>query len=101
MNDPVVIVGASMGGLRTAETLRRSGYLGQVTIIGDEVHQPYNRPPLSKEVLASSVSHEAVKFPHTLTESNTNWILGTKVVQADLESKKVIDDFGVEHPYSA
>jgi len=101
MNDPVVIVGASMGGLRTAEALRRNGYLGQIDIIGDEVHQPYNRPPLSKDVLASSVSHEAVKFPHALTESNTNWILGTKVVRADLESKKVIDAFGNEHPYSA
>jgi len=101
MNDPVVIVGASMGGLRAAEALRKNGYLGQIDIIGDEVHQPYNRPPLSKEVLASSVSHSAVIFPHTLTETNTNWILGTKVVRADPWAHKVFDEFGNEHPYSA
>jgi 3-phenylpropionate/trans-cinnamate dioxygenase ferredoxin reductase component len=101
MNDPVVIVGASMGGLRTAEALRRNGYLGQIKIIGDEVHQPYNRPPLSKEVLANSVSHNAVKFPHALAEENTNWILGTKVLRADPWAHKVFDEFGNEHPYSA
>ena len=101
MNDPVVIVGASMGGLRTAEALRRNGYLGQINIIGDEVHQPYNRPPLSKEVLATSVTHSSVKFPHTLTEENTNWILGTKVIRIDPWANKVFDEFGHEHPYSA
>jgi len=101
MNDPVVIVGASMGGLRTAEALRRNGYLGQIDIIGDEVHQPYNRPPLSKEVLASAVTHSSVKFPHTLTDTNTKWILGTKVVRADPWAHKVFDEFGGEHPYSA
>jgi len=101
MNDPVVIVGASMGGLRTAEALRRNGYLGQINIIGDEIHQPYNRPPLSKEVLSSTVTHSAVRFPHTLTDVNTNWILGTKVVRADPWAHKVFDEFGNEHPYSA
>ena len=101
MNDPVVIVGASMGGLRTAEALRRNGYLGQINIIGDEVHQPYNRPPLSKEVLATSVTHSSVKFPHTLTEANTNWILGTKAIRVDPWANKVFDEFGHEHPYSA
>lgn len=101
MNSPVVIVGASMGGLRTAESLRRNGYLGPIKIIGDEVHQPYNRPPLSKEVLATSVNHSAVKFPHTLCEENINWILGTKVVRADPWAHKVFDQFGNEHSYSA
>ena len=101
MNDPVVIVGASLGGLRTAEALRRNGYLGQIDIIGDEVHQPYNRPPLSKEVLASEVTHSSVKFPHTLTDTDTKWILGTKVVRADPWAHKVFDEFGNEHPYSA
>ncbi|NBR55459.1 MAG: NAD(P)/FAD-dependent oxidoreductase, partial [Micrococcales bacterium] len=62
MTHPVVIVGASMGGLRTAESLRRFGYTGPITVIGQEIHAPYNRPPLSKEVLAKEVTHEAVAF---------------------------------------
>jgi 3-phenylpropionate/trans-cinnamate dioxygenase ferredoxin reductase component len=47
----VVIVGAGLGGLRVAEELRRLGFDGRLTLIGDEPHAPYDRPPLSKEVL--------------------------------------------------
>ena len=57
MTHPVLIVGASMGGLRAAEAFRRFGYAGPITVIGDEPYAPYNRPPLSKEVLAETVSH--------------------------------------------
>ncbi|MDT5258339.1 MAG: hypothetical protein QOD10_3419, partial [Mycobacterium sp.] len=48
----IVIVGASAGGLATAEALRRSGYAGAITLIGDEVERPYDRPPLSKQLLS-------------------------------------------------
>jgi len=48
----IVIVGASAGGLATAEALRRSGFTGAVTLIGAEPHVPYDRPPLSKQLLA-------------------------------------------------
>src|SRR5687767_4501146 len=47
----IVIVGASLAGLRAAETLRARGFDGELTIIGDEPHRPYDRPPLSKQVL--------------------------------------------------
>jgi NADPH-dependent 2,4-dienoyl-CoA reductase/sulfur reductase-like enzyme len=47
----VAIVGAGLGGLRTAEALRQQGYDGRITLIGSETHLPYSRPPLSKEVL--------------------------------------------------
>jgi NADPH-dependent 2,4-dienoyl-CoA reductase/sulfur reductase-like enzyme len=47
----VVVVGAGLGGLRTIETLRSGGYQGQITLIGAEQHPPYDRPPLSKQVL--------------------------------------------------
>ena len=47
----IVIVGASLAGLRGAEALRDEGFTGSLTIIGDEVHEPYDRPPLSKQVL--------------------------------------------------
>jgi NADPH-dependent 2,4-dienoyl-CoA reductase/sulfur reductase-like enzyme len=48
----IVIVGASLAGLRAAETLRREGYDDRVVLVGAEQHLPYDRPPLSKELLA-------------------------------------------------
>lgn len=50
--DRVVVVGASIGGLTAAETLRQEGFEGEVVLIGDEAHLPYTRPPLSKQILA-------------------------------------------------
>lgn len=98
---PVVIVGASMGGLRTAEALRRSGYAGAITVIGDEIHAPYNRPPLSKDVLSTGVSHEAVAFPSRAATADVEWMLGSRVVSADLDGHTVTTDDDVRHPWSA
>jgi NADPH-dependent 2,4-dienoyl-CoA reductase/sulfur reductase-like enzyme len=100
MPNPVIIVGASMGGLRAAEALRRFGYAGAITVIGEESHAPYNRPPLSKEVLAAEVSHEAVAFPQRDSTADVNWLLGTRVDSADLEHCTVTDSNGETHPYS-
>ena len=101
MTKPVVIVGASMGALRTAEALRRFGYVGPITAIGDEPYAPYNRPPLSKEVLATEVSHEAVAFAQRPATADVNWVLGTRVVSTDLEHKTVVDSNGDTHAYEA
>ena len=101
MNKPVVIVGASMGGLRAAEALRRFGYAGAITAIGDEPYAPYNRPPLSKEVLATEVSHEAVAFLQRAATEDVNWVLGTRVASADLEHETVTDVNGQVYEYSA
>lgn len=101
MTKPVVIVGASMGGLRVAEALRRFGYNGPITAIGDEPYAPYNRPPLSKEVLAKEVSHEAVAFAQRPATEDVNWVLGTRVVSADLDHQTVTDSNGDTHAYSA
>ena len=59
MSRRVVIVGASAAGLTAAEALRRRGYDGALTLIGDERHLPYDRPPLSKQVLAGWVRADA------------------------------------------
>ncbi|CAB4962298.1 unannotated protein [freshwater metagenome] len=99
MTKPVIIVGASMGGLRAAEALRRFGYAGPITVIGEERHAPYNRPPLSKEVLAAEVSHEAVAFPQRDSTADVNWLLGTKIESADLEHSTVTDSQGETHAY--
>lgn len=89
MTRPVVIVGASMGGLRAAETLRKSGYEGRLVVIGDEPHAPYNRPPLSKEVLAEQVDHAAVAFPLSEVLDDVEWVLGNAVVGTDLEAQTI------------
>ncbi|HLK79699.1 MAG TPA: FAD-dependent oxidoreductase [Streptosporangiaceae bacterium] len=58
MIDDVVIVGASVAGVRTAEALRRRGFGGRVTLIGAEPRPPYDRPPLSKAFLAGRATED-------------------------------------------
>ncbi len=101
MTDPVLIVGAAMGGLRTAESLRRAGYAGPIRMIGDELHAPYNRPPLSKEVLATAVTHEAVAFPSRAETADVEWMLGTTATHADLSARTVTTADGLVTSYSA
>ena len=99
--DPVLIVGASLGGLRATEALRRAGYAGPITVIGDEVHAPYNRPPLSKDVLSAGVSHQAVAFPARASTADVEWMLGARVVSADLGAHTVMTEDGRQQPYRA
>lgn len=58
--DKVVVVGASLAGLRAVETLRQDGYAGRIVLIGAEEHLPYDRPPLSKQLLAGTADVEQV-----------------------------------------
>jgi 3-phenylpropionate/trans-cinnamate dioxygenase ferredoxin reductase subunit len=90
-----------MGGLRAAETLRKSGYSGPLVVIGDEPHAPYNRPPLSKEVLAEDVSHAAVAFPLAEILDDVQWVLGRAVVATDLSAQTVTLDDGTTIDYSS
>src|ERR1700689_5750032 len=54
MRHGVVIVGSSVAGVRAARTLRAEGYQGRVTLVGEEPEPPYDRPPLSKQVLTGA-----------------------------------------------
>ena len=98
---PVVIVGAAMGGLRTAESLRRSGYAGAIRMIGDELHAPYNRPPLSKDVLSTGVTHEAVAFPARAEMADVEWMLGARAATTDLAAHTVTTADGATHDFAA
>lgn len=54
----IVVVGGSTGGVRSVQALRRAGYDGRVILVSDERHLPYDRPPLSKEMLGAHATDE-------------------------------------------
>ncbi|MFD7137203.1 NAD(P)/FAD-dependent oxidoreductase [Streptomyces sp. NPDC059894] len=99
MSASVVVAGASMAGLRAAEQLRAAGWDGPITLVGDEPHMPYNRPPLSKEVLAGKASFDSLAFRPRASVADVRWRLGTRVVAADLDRHVVELDDGEVLPY--
>lgn len=84
----IAIVGASLAGLRAAEQLRAEGFQGQLTIIGDEPYEPYDRPPLSKQVLLGSVPAEHTALPQQGI-LNAEWKFGVAAVGLDFRSKRI------------
>lgn len=94
--DSVTIVGASLAGLRAAETLRRSGFDGPITMIGDETHEPYDRPPLSKQILAGDWEPDraALTTPERLAELELDLRLGVRAVAFDLALRRLTLDVG-------
>jgi NADPH-dependent 2,4-dienoyl-CoA reductase/sulfur reductase-like enzyme len=91
----IVIVGASLAGLRAAETLRHDGYDERVVLVGAEPHLPYDRPPLSKELLAGEWEPEQValrKQPYDDLELDLR--LGRRATGLDVASRAVTLDGG-------
>ncbi|WP_432188033.1 NAD(P)/FAD-dependent oxidoreductase [Streptomyces sp. Tue6028] len=99
MSGRIVVAGASMGGLRAAEQLRTAGWTGAITVVGDEPHMPYNRPPLSKEVLAGKAPFESLAFTPKAAAADVEWLLGAKVVEARLDERTVALDDGTRLSY--
>ncbi|MCW2607011.1 MAG: pyridine nucleotide-disulfide oxidoreductase, partial [Frankiales bacterium] len=88
---PLVVVGASLAGLRAVEAARRGGHAGEVVLVGAEEHLPYDRPPLSKACLAPG--DEVV--PHlldeeALTELGVRLRLGAPAGGLDLAAREVL-----------
>ncbi len=88
-NGRIVIVGASLAGLRGAEALRDEGFNGQLTIIGDGKDEPYDRPPLSKQVLKGWVKADQTKLPR-MREVDADWRLGLAATGLDRMTKQVL-----------
>ncbi|GHH61165.1 ferredoxin reductase [Streptomyces umbrinus] len=88
-----------MGGLRAAEQLRAAGWAAAITVVGDEPHMPYNRPPLSKEVLAGKAPFESLALTPKAAAADVEWRLGRKAVAARLDEQTVELDDGEAIPY--
>ncbi|MEU5539767.1 FAD-dependent oxidoreductase [Streptomyces sp. NPDC020362] len=94
----IVIVGASLAGLRAAEKLREEGFTGSLTIVGDEAHPPYDRPPLSKQVLFGKIPADATALPMR-RDPQAEWRLGVRATGLDMASKRVLLADGESLPY--
>jgi NADPH-dependent 2,4-dienoyl-CoA reductase/sulfur reductase-like enzyme len=88
--DRIVIVGASLAGLCAAVTLRREGFDGTLTIIGDEPDPPYDRPPLTKQVLTGWVPPDRTMLPEPASLGNVRWRLGAAAARLDRAAKEVV-----------
>ncbi|MFD3307224.1 NAD(P)/FAD-dependent oxidoreductase [Streptomyces sp. NPDC058694] len=91
MTARVLVVGASASGLTTVEALRRNGYPGGITVLGDESHAPYDRPPLSKQVLSGAWAPEraSLRTPEVLAALEAEFVLGDPAVGLDRASRTV------------
>jgi ferredoxin len=85
----IVIVGASLAGLAAAAFLRREGVAGSLTVIGDELDPPYDRPPLSKQVLDGWIPADRVSLP-LREEVDAQWMLGVPATGLDALGKRVL-----------
>ncbi|MFW6773881.1 NAD(P)/FAD-dependent oxidoreductase [Nocardioides sp. CPCC 205120] len=91
----VVVVGAGLAALRTCERLRAAGHHGPLVVLGEEAHPPYNRPPLSKEVLRGTADLDRLPFrQRPATQEGVDWRLGERVVAVDLDARTVTTDGG-------
>lgn len=98
----VLVVGASAAGLATAESLRRRGFGGTVRLVGAEPHPPYDRPPLSKQVLVGDwdSGRTVLRPPGALAELGIETLLGRSAVSLDTARHEVVLDDGTPLPYT-
>ena len=89
--DRIVIVGASLAGLRACEGLRAAGYTGTVTVIGAEPHMPYDRPPLSKALLKGDWEPDRIQLrkPAELDGLELDLRLGVTATALDVSRRAV------------
>ena len=85
----IVIVGASLAGLAAAAYLRREGFAGSLTLIGDEPYRPYDRPPLSKQVLDGWIPADHAGLP-LIDQIDAQWRLGVPATGLDSIGKRVL-----------
>ena len=87
----VVVVGASLAGLRAAETLRQHGTATSIVVVGDEAHRPYDRPPLSKKLLSGEWEPDRIHLrqPDVFDDLDVEWRLGTAATALDVSAREI------------
>ncbi|MFM9609138.1 NAD(P)/FAD-dependent oxidoreductase [Streptomyces niveiscabiei] len=85
----VAVVGASLAGLSAARALRAQGYDGRLIVVGDEIHRPYDRPPLSKEFLAGTYGEAELALETDDEDLDAEWLLGTRATGLDAGAREV------------
>lgn len=97
----IVVVGASLAGLRAAEEVRHEGHTGPVVIVGEEVHAPYDRPPLSKQLLSGK--WEVARIHHHTPDAHDaldlDFRLGLRATALDTDARTVTTSDGGELRY--
>ncbi len=97
----IVIVGGGLAAQRCAQTLRARGYEGAIRIVCAEPEPPYDRPPLSKELLAGAVAEDSIALrPAAWYEENQiELILGRRALGLDVTARRLELDDGTALPY--
>jgi NADPH-dependent 2,4-dienoyl-CoA reductase/sulfur reductase-like enzyme len=102
-DDTLVVVGASLAGLRAVETARTEGFGGRLVVVGDEPHRPYDRPPLSKKLLSGEWDADRIQLrsPEVFDEIDAEWRFGTAATHLDAGGRKLWLDDGSELDFDA
>ncbi len=98
----IVIVGAGQAGLSCAEALRSGGFVGPITLLGDEANGPYHRPPLSKAWLAGEMdaAQLAMRAPQMLERKQISLRTGVRATAIDRAARCLVLENGERMPYS-
>lgn len=101
MTRTALVVGASVGGVRTAQELRRQGWCGGIVLVGAETDLPYDKPPLSKQLLAGSWPPEQVRLLDSAAagQDDIELLLGSPAVALDVAGQQVALADGKRLPY--
>jgi NADPH-dependent 2,4-dienoyl-CoA reductase/sulfur reductase-like enzyme len=90
----VVIVGASLAGMNAARTLRHEGYEGRITVVDADANTPYDRPPLSKQVLSGEWGPDRITLPAAKEDLHIDYLLGRRAMGLDRVDRFVRLDGG-------
>jgi 3-phenylpropionate/trans-cinnamate dioxygenase ferredoxin reductase subunit len=103
MTQHVAIIGAGQAAIQLIDTLQRKGHRGQITLVGDEPHLPYQRPPLSKKYLAGTLERDRLTIRHAayFEEHGVSVLLGQRAVAIDRVAKQLTLDSGANLRYDS
>ena len=89
MNSTTVIIGASLAGINAARTLRLGGHTGSIIVLDADPERPYDRPPLSKQILTGEWEPEKILLPAAKEDLGLDLRLGTRAKAVDLTAREL------------